>query len=433
MSVNQRPEFVPSRLTAARKRSAATIAALSVESGISTKSLSEYENARKEPSTETINKLAEALEVWPEYFSRPPLDDVPLEAVSFRAPSKMPKRNKDMALMIASHSIELRSWIDRHYETPGVDVPTLHRHTGIAEGPAQAAAVVRARWGLGSAPVGNMVHLLEFHGTAVFSARTHKSGVLDAFSFWANGRPYVLLCTTKTPQRGRFDAAHELGHLVLHREVSGTGPELEREADEFASEFLMPEADVRAQVRMNPPLDQILKKKHRWGVAAVALAYRLHDLGLLSDWLYHTTYVNLSRMGYRSGEPNGGVDRESSRLLGLVMSDLLTTAGGFEGLCKDLAVEPSGVNDLVFNLAPLVFQGDRQTSQPVRPELRLVDGGATEFGGKKASGSKEHKLLARSITFKSAREHPGSKPLPGCSRLVSFGCSTLAEAEHVCT
>lgn len=370
-----RAAFEPARLTSARKRRAETIAALSIESGISTKSLSEYENAKKEPSPETISRLARTLRVLPEYFSRPPLDDVPPGAVSFRAPSKMPQRNKEMALTIASHAIELRVWIDRNYETPAVDVPTLHKYTGV-RGAAKAAAVVRAKWGLGEAPLGNMIHLLELHGIAVFSAMTPRADILDAFSFRADSRPYVLLCTTKSPERGRFDTAHELGHLVLHGEaVRTSGIGAEREADAFASEFLMPESDVRAQIRMNPTLQQIFKKKHRWGVAAIALTYRLHDLGLLSDWLYHTSCVNLSRMGYRSGEPNGKIERESSRLLSQVMSDLLTTPQGFEGLCRDLAVDPSGINDLVFNLAPMVLRGEGQLSVPVRPELHVVDGG----------------------------------------------------------
>src|ERR1017187_3909797 len=367
--------FVPARLTAARKRCALTTVALSVESGISTKSLSEYENGKKEPSPETVRRLARALEVSADYFARPPLDDIPPDAVSFRARSKMPRRYEDMALAIASHAVELRLWIDQHCETPPVDVPTLHKYSGVFEA-AKAASVGRARWGLGSAPLGNMIHLLELHGVAVFSTTAHKTDVLDAFSFRADGQPYVLLCTTKSPERGRFDAAHELGHLVLHgEETKARGPEAEREADAFASEFLMPEADVRAQMRMNPRLDQIFKTKHRWGVAAIALSYRLHDLGLLSDWLYHTTCVDLSRMGYRSGEPNGKIERESSKLLGQVMSDLLTTPGGFGGLCRDLDVQPSGVNDLIFNLAPLVVRGEGQRSVPIRPELHVVDGG----------------------------------------------------------
>ena len=273
---------------------------------------------------------------------------------------------------MASHAIELRAWVDARYETPAMEVPTLHKYAGILAA-SRAAAVVRAKWGLGEAPVGNMVHLLELHGIAVFSVRAGRVK-LDAFSFRVGERPYVLLNTSKSAERGRFDAAHELGHLVLHSEARGIASvDAEREADAFASAFLMPEADVRAHVRVNPPLGEILKKKKRWRVAAIALAYRLHDLGLLSDWLYHTTCVNLSRMGYRSGEPDG-IERESSRLLGQVMSDLWTIRHGFEDLCRELAVQPHDINDLVFNLAPVLVEGAGELSAPVRPELRVFDG-----------------------------------------------------------
>lgn len=364
--------FVPVRLTIARKRRGTTITALSTGSSISTKSLSDYENGKKRPSAENLTRLAEALQVPINYFTKLPLEEVPEEAISFRAPSKMLRRSKDMALAIASHAIELRGWVDAHYETPPVDVPTLHKYSGIPAA-SRAAAVVRAKWGLGETPVGNMVHLLELHGVAVFSVRSEQAQ-LDAFSFRDGDRPYVLLNTSKSAERGRFDAAHELGHLVLHSESRKiVGPEAEREADAFASAFLMPEGDVRAHMRVNPPLEQILKKKQRWRVAAIALAYRLHDLGLLSDWLYHTTCVNLSRMGYRSGEPNG-IERESSRLLSRVMADLWTVNRGFEHLCEQLAVQPHDINDLIFNLAPLVVEGEGERTAPVRPELRLLEG-----------------------------------------------------------
>ncbi len=48
---------------------------------------------------------------------------------------------------------------------------------------------------------------------------------------------------------------------------------------------------------------------------------------------------------------------------------------GFEGLCRELVVEPSGINELVFNLAPMVLRGEGQLSIRVRPELRVVEGG----------------------------------------------------------
>lgn len=364
--------FVSGRLVAARKRRGLTITALSDAAGISTKSLSDYENGKKSPTETTIQRIARVLDVPSVYFSRPSLGEIPAEAVSFRAPSKMSARNRDIALSVASHAVELRHWIDKNYKTPSVDVPTLHKYVGTQDA-YTAAAVVRAKWGLGETPLGNMVHLLEMHGIAVFSIRADKNE-FDAFSFREDDGLFVLLNTQKSAERGRFDAAHELGHLVMHGETANpTGLDAEREANAFASAFLMPEADVRANMPMNPSIDLILKKKRRWGVAAIALAYRLHELGLLSDWLYQTTCVNLSRLGYRSRELDGTA-RESSRLLSQIITDLWLTQKGFESLRIELALNDRDINDLVFNLAPVAFTGAAQKTESSKPELKLILG-----------------------------------------------------------
>lgn len=346
-----------------------TITALATAAEISTKSISEFENAKREPTAETALRLADALDVPVSYLGRAPIDEVPPAAVSFRAPTKMTARHRDKALSVASHAVELRQWIDGRYDTPTVDVPTLHRHIGL-DGAAEAASVVRARWGLGEAPLGNLVHLLELRGIAVFSVEANKKE-LDAFSFRVGGRPYVLLSTTKSAERGRFDAAHELGHLVLHGEdASPTGLEAEREANAFASAFLMPDGDVRSVMPYNAGIQSILVQKHRWRVSAIALAYRLHDLKLMTDWSYHTACVDLSRRGYRSGEPDG-IDRESSKLLSQVMGDLWTTRGGFDQLCGDLSLRQNDINDLIFNLAPTAVTGSAERTSG-RGDLRLV-------------------------------------------------------------
>ncbi|MEW2121219.1 hypothetical protein AB0945_40000 [Streptomyces sp. NPDC005474] len=44
----------------------------------------------------------------------------------------------------------------------------------------------------------------------------------------------------------------------------------------------------------------------------MALAYRLRDLDLLSEWRYTQTVKKLAQMGYRTGEPGFLLARESS-------------------------------------------------------------------------------------------------------------------------
>jgi hypothetical protein len=56
----------------------------------------------------------------------------------------------------------------------------------------------------------------------------------------------------------------------------------------------------------------------RQKVSAMALTHRLDELSLLTEWGYRTACVNLSRLGYRSGEPVG-IPHESSQLLAKVL------------------------------------------------------------------------------------------------------------------
>ncbi|MEV6314016.1 ImmA/IrrE family metallo-endopeptidase [Streptomyces sp. NPDC051776] len=164
--------------------------------------------------------------------------------------------------------------------------------------------------------------LLEAHGVRVFSL-SRDCPEVDAFSFRDRGIPFILLSTEKTAERGRFDAAHELGHLVMHGEEQVPhGPQAEGEAHRFAAALLMPAADVLAYAPRNPSTNWILQAKRRWKVAAMALAHRLHELNLTTEWQYRTHCVELSRLGYRRDEPQSRLGRETSQVLGKVFAAL---------------------------------------------------------------------------------------------------------------
>lgn len=56
----------------------------------------------------------------------------------------------------------------------------------------------------------------------------------DAFCF---GR-VIFFDNTKPKERQRFAIAHEIGHILLHKNVESPGDEHEREADYFAERLL---------------------------------------------------------------------------------------------------------------------------------------------------------------------------------------------------
>ena len=171
--------------------------------------------------------------------------------------------------------------IEKRLTLPAPAVPDLRE-----EDPDAAAMALRQQWGLGERPVRNMVHLLEAKGVRVFTLFEDTTEV-DAFSLWRATTPFVFLNTMKSAERSRFDAAHELGHLVLHRHAGAPqGREAEHEANRFASAFLMPRGSVFAVAPVFPSLDRLAALKRQWIVSVGAIAYRLHALGLLTDWHY---------------------------------------------------------------------------------------------------------------------------------------------------
>ena len=358
----------PTRLAAARKRRGWTLTKLAQETGLSRASLSTYENQHQDPARQTLTTLANTLGVTEDFLTADDLDEIPIEAVSFRALSKMTARTRDRGLNSGRIAILINEWLAARFDLPAPDVPTL---TGRA--PELAAQEVRARWGLGEQPIGNLVHLLEAHGVRVFSL-TDDTKDLDAYCLIWQGQPFIFLSREKSGERHRFNAAHELGHLVLHGEdKTPNGPEAEAEANQFAAAFLMPKAGVLAQGLHNAHVQNILHAKKRWNVAAMAMAHRANELGLMTEWAYRTVCVDFSRMGYRRGEP-GGIAHESSQLLTKAMQQLRAQGLGAHTIATDLGLNTAEVRAYMLGLTPTAIPGSTSgTVQGRGGHLRLID------------------------------------------------------------
>ncbi|MGW1055944.1 helix-turn-helix domain-containing protein [Streptomyces sp. NPDC002521] len=358
----------PSRIALARKRRSLTLAELSDRTGVSLQSLSNYETGRTAPRPGTLDKIASALDFPSSFFEGSALDELPSEGISWRARSKTSTRVLDAARAAGTLGAMLYDWIEERFRLPVVDVPSLGKPD-----PETAAGVVRTRWGLGEAPAPNMVHLLESRGVRVFSLDPDHAEV-DAFAVWRDGVPFVFLNTLKSAERGRFDAAHELGHLVMHgSERACSGPEAERQANEFASAFLMPRASVLGHMPSGAHVDQIIRGKRIWKVSAMALTHRMHDLGLLTDWQYRSTCAELSRLGYRSDEPEGMGQRETSQVLTKVFAALRTKQIKPSDVAAELGLTDEEMNRLLFGLTLTTFTGGGQRNpSDARASLSVV-------------------------------------------------------------
>lgn len=360
--------FNPTRLTLARKRRGLTKSELAKAIGVDLRAVSAFEAGEYPPAEQTLFFIQKALAFPSEFFLGESLEEPLPDAASFRALSKMTASQRDMALGQGALALHLNAWLESHYTLPLPELADLGRVTK----PEEAADTLRQIWGIGELPIRNMIHLLEAKGVRIFSLAIDAREV-DAFSMWKDSTPFIFLNTQKSSEHGRFDAAHELGHLVLHRHSSPEGREAERQADSFASAFLMPRGSVLAHARPFLTLPDILRLKKIWNVSAAALAYRLHVLELLSDWQYRTLCIEIAKRGYRQTEPDSA-PRETSLILPKLFSALQNDGISRVEVARMLGIPQSELEQLMFGLAISALQGGRTSDNTTshRAKLRLI-------------------------------------------------------------
>lgn len=368
-AVESELDFCPARLTIARRRRGLTKAGLAKITELDVRSISAFENSEFPPSQATLATIANALRYPASFFLGEPLHEPRPDTASFRAQSKMSAMQRDMALSQGALALHLNQWLESKFELPSASVPQLSRE----QAPEAAAEALRREWGLGNGSIRNVVHLLESKGIRIFSLSV-KAREVDAFSMWHGETPFIFLNTQKSAEHSRFDAAHELGHLVLDKHAACQGRESERRADAFASAFLMPRASILAHVPRALTIEHLIASKKRWGVSVAALAYRLHFLRVLSDWHYRSIYISLAKLGYASSEPDPA-PYEPSQLLKKAFALLKEEGVHRQHIAQELCIPATELDDLLLGVSFQRIEGgraDTAKSVPTKPSLFIV-------------------------------------------------------------
>jgi Zn-dependent peptidase ImmA (M78 family)/DNA-binding XRE family transcriptional regulator len=349
--------FTPGRLNFARRRKGYSQLQLAAKLGVSNRAIIAYEGGEYPPGPEVLSLLESVLDFPLEFYSGDNLEPLTPFEVSFRSLTKMTAAQRDMTLAQGELAIHLSNWLEKKFELPSPDLLDL----SFESDPEAAAETVRAHWHIGQLPIRNMIHSLESKGVRVFSLSV-QSPEVDAISSWKGNRPFVFLNTFKSAERSRFDAAHELGHLVMHKHGGPQGRRAESQANAFASAFLMPRGSVLANAPRFATVKELVRLKKIWGVSLAALNFRLHELKLISDWHYRSLAVEIAKNGYRVSEPEEQ-ERESSLILPMLLSDLHKNEGLSRGrIAESLCMNQEVLDSVLFSLVMTGVSGGRKTS-----------------------------------------------------------------------
>lgn len=277
-----------SQILAARRLTQVQLASMV---DVSPATISKWRAGTQTPERDALERLAGVVNVTPEWFTRVP--GTKLSLPLFRSNASAHVAARAMLETRLEWGQDIAAALMEYVDYPDVNLPSRNYTDPeeiTAEDIERAACECRDLWRLGRSAIQDLALAVEGAGVILVREITGIAQI-EGLSAWSEvlGRPVILLSADKdNGYRSRFDLAHEIGHLVLHRHIQRTTDNarhklLEQQAHRFAGAFLLPAETFATEVRVPPTLDDLLILKRRWGVSAAAIIMRLKALELVDE------------------------------------------------------------------------------------------------------------------------------------------------------
>ncbi len=302
--------FIPQQLVEAREARGLTQIALSQMLGVAKSTLSKWENGKSLPEYDSVEKLGLSLGMPVEWFFENRLDTNSVFYFRSNASATIRARTVAETRLKWSHRLvkKMQYWLD----LPIVNLPAQpSRKEALLltdEEIENYALECRKQWGLEIGPISNLTKVAEANGI-IITYEDSDYASMDGVSTWIEDRPYIWLSANKdSATRYRFNLAHEIGHIVLHRclekkDTSATEyNERERQAHLFAAALLMPSEAITMRL-YGVTLDRLVAEKKYWGASIAALIRRAFTLEVITEEHYTRLMRNLSYRKWRTKEP----------------------------------------------------------------------------------------------------------------------------------
>lgn len=147
--------------------------------------------------------------------------------------------------------------------------------------PAAIADLVRRFWQVPEGPIEDLTALVEDAGIIVAHSDFGGSSISGVTFSIVGLPPLIVLNSSQPADRMRFTLAHELGHIVMHKYPT---PQMEDEANQFASNLLLPTEDVKPYfIGRKVDLPLLAALKPQWRVSMASLVFAAKRAGVLNE------------------------------------------------------------------------------------------------------------------------------------------------------
>jgi Zn-dependent peptidase ImmA (M78 family)/DNA-binding XRE family transcriptional regulator len=195
---------------------------------------------------------------------------------------------------------------ERHFNilTEHIELPKVNYSTWeLTEdgSPIMCAKHIRDFWKIPKGRIENITEILENNGFVIIEVDLSET---DGFSAFSNlGVPLIFVNKNLSGDRYRMTVMHEAFHFILHhgKKIS-PDRDIEKEAFECASEFLVPIYEIEHQLT-KLSLSKLMDLKGYWKMSMQALLYKAKHHGRITDYQSQYLWRQLSAAGYRKQEP----------------------------------------------------------------------------------------------------------------------------------
>lgn len=351
------------RVRLARELAGLTQSSLCEALGVDQAMIAHIERGKKQPGDELLAAISTELRQPTSFFRQGTPPEFPRGSLLFRSKSGIGKRT---IAQIHSHAELVFEFISRLSQEASLVPVRLPRETD----PIEAARQVRRELGLASGPLPNMIRAVERLGVITIPLPDHKD--CEAFAVWAGpdrACPVLGLVVEKPSDRVRMSVAHELGHLILHRNILGGTQELELQAYRFAAELLMPSHDIKQEFDSERlSLFRLAALKRKWQVSMQALSRRARDLEVISDRQYRYIMQQMGIKGWRTEEPSFG---QQVIEMPRVLTKLTEVTVGSNPNMQKMSVDFNISKD--FLVSVLKMCSTQVTTPPIREKVRSAE------------------------------------------------------------
>ncbi|MCG2462891.1 XRE family transcriptional regulator [Flavobacteriaceae bacterium F89] len=314
-------------LFAKRLKSARLLSAMSqdnlvkaMDALVTKNAISKYERGLMMPNSAVLIKLAQALNVKPDYFFRPLGAEI--GNIEFRKRSALGVKKTNAIKQKVSESVERYLEIEdllnikSKFKNPIGDL-VIADIFDIEK----AVNTLLKSWKLGFNALPNVIEVLEDKEIKVIELDADMA--FDGLSGWADDQiPIIVVNRNFNIERKRFTALHELGHLLLSFSDHLTDKDIEKLCHAFAGAMLIPYEtfinELGAKKRKSISLTELISIKETYGISIQAIMARARAHGVINEhsFIAFRKYISGNREEKYLGHYQG--KEQSDRFMQLI-------------------------------------------------------------------------------------------------------------------